>query len=147
MYWPTTPTCGCGPPPVVRRQTENSASGACGAHPCQACTTAAAWDQGQLTRKVVTVPTALSLNWKPVATPKFPPPPPRQAQKRSSCSPAEQTCSVPSAVTSLTWVTLSLVVPSWRDAKPTPPPRVSPATPTVGQEPAGMVIPCSQRPA
>ena len=40
---------------------------------------------------------------------------------------------------------LSLVSPYLRPENPCPPPRVSPAIPTVGQEPAGIIRPCDAR--
>src|SRR5438128_2244850 len=97
-YWPETRTVGV-PPARERLQTENSASGACGAHACHADTTAVACDQGQEAVKVATVETGLGLNRNEVAIPKLPPPPPRQAQNRSAFSAAEQTRALPSAVT------------------------------------------------
>ncbi len=40
---------------------------------------------------------------------------------------------------------MSEVVPSLREAKPTPPPWASPPTATVGHEPAGIVVPARAR--
>src|SRR5262245_45832702 len=78
---------------------------------------------------------------KLVTTPKLPPPPPRQAQYRSAWRDRSHVRTRPSAVTIVSARTLSAVVPSLREAKPTPPPSASPPTPTVGHEPAGIVPP------
>src|SRR5262249_24994498 len=67
-----------------RSQTENSSSGACGANACQAAIASAASSHGHSTEYVATLDTGWTRNVKRVATPKFPPPPPRQAQKRSA---------------------------------------------------------------
>ena len=67
--------------------------------------------------------------------------PPRDAQWRSEWWDASQSSRRPCASTMRTRATLSEVVPNCREANPTPPPRASPAIPTVGQEPAGIVMP------
>src|SRR3954454_16315649 len=65
------------------------------------------------------------------------PPPPRNAQNRSS-SPSTRR-RLASAVTTSKLVTRSSVSPNARPASPIPPPRTRPPTPTVGQLPAGGV--------
>ncbi|SHV02793.1 Uncharacterised protein [Mycobacteroides abscessus subsp. abscessus] len=55
---------------------------------------------------------------------------------------ADTTRILPSAVTTRAEISWSQVRPNLRVRTPTPPPRVSPAIPTVGQEP-----PASMRPA
>ena len=127
---------------AIRSITENNASGACGANACHAATACAACAHGHSIEYVDTVETGCVANTKLVAMPKFPPPPPRLAQKRSACWAASHVSSSPSAVTIRSCRTLSAVVPNRRDAYPTPPPSASPATPTVGHEPAGTVTPC-----
>src|SRR5579859_2889381 len=77
--------------------------------------------------------------------PKFPPPPPWHAQNRSLLLVESQTRTLPSASTILTDSRLSQVRPYWRDSTPTPPPNVSPASPTVGQEPPGTASPSAAR--
>jgi len=52
---------------------------------------------------------------------------------------AETSCACPSAVTIRTLRRLSQASPNAREAKPCPPPSASPAIPTVGHEPAGIV--------
>ncbi len=76
-----------------------------------------------------------------VTTPKLPPPPPRLAQKRSAFSDALHVRTRPDASTSVRPTMLSDVVPCRRELKPTPPPSASPAMPTVGHEPPGIVRP------
>ena len=85
--------------------------------------------------------TGYSLNVKDVATPKLPPPPPLQAQNSSGRVRASQVTVCPEAVTSSAAMSWSEVSPNFRELRPTPPPNVSPATPTVGQDPAGMATP------
>ena len=79
ISWPETRTVG-EPPPEPRLQTENSSSGACGAHACQAAITAFACAQRHEAEKVETVEIAVVLKRYSVAIPKLPPPPPRLAQ-------------------------------------------------------------------
>ena len=76
-------------------------------------------------------------NVNEVATPKLPPPPPREAQYRSLSRAWSQSRIRPSAVTICTESRLSQVRPKARDTTPMPPPSVSPAIPTVGHEPPG----------
>ncbi len=66
-----------------RKHVMNSSSGACGATPWNAPSTAAAWLHGHVIRKVETGGAGRVCTPKLVTTPKLPPPPPRQAQKRS----------------------------------------------------------------
>lgn len=122
-------------------QIEKISSGACGAQRCQAATTEAARLHGNEAKKYDADPTRWVVSVKPVAMPKLPPPPPRHAQKRSGLRRASHSSTRPSAVTIVRATTLSQVVPSAREARPTPPPSARPPTPTVGQEPAGTVRP------
>src|SRR5919204_2927601 len=133
------------PAKVLRFSTEKSPSGACGANACHAATTACASDQDHSSVKVETLPTAWVRKRRRVTIPKFPPPPPRRAQYRSSCWRELQTTARPFARTTVAATRLSDVSPNLRAAKPIPPPSASPATPTVGHVPAGTVSPCPQR--
>ncbi len=75
---------GTWPPGAAARcRFDQSASGACGAQDCQAATTLAACDQGQLSEKSTGSGAGIVRNVNEVTTPKFPPPPPWQAQNRS----------------------------------------------------------------
>ena len=76
-----------------------------------------------------------------VTTPRWPPPPPRRAQKRSGSRLGLAVTTRPSASTTFMAVTASLVSPWARVSTPTPPPWVSPAMPTVGQEPPAIPRP------
>src|ERR1700722_15571135 len=109
---PPTWIDGIDPPGAAARgRFDQSSSGACGAHDCQAEITRAAWDQGQ-DRKNRTISLAGWVeNVNEVTTPKLPPPPPRQAQNRAGLLLALHVRSTPSAVTICKEVTLSLVRP------------------------------------
>ena len=84
-------------------------------------------------------------NQNAVTTPRVPPPPPRQAQYSSGSLLALAVRIWPSAVTTWTCVIVSQVRPNARLPSPNPPPRLSPATPTDGQEPAGITRPFAAR--
>ena len=92
-------------------------------------------------RRVVTLTgvAALVANVYSVTTPKFPPPPPRQAQNRSAFCAALARTVLPLARTTLTAWRASQVRPYLRSSKPMPPPSVRPETPTVAQVPVGTV--------
>ena len=96
---------------------------------------------GQVAKKYEAVEAGETRRRKSVTIPKFRPPPPRQAQKRSALCRASQLSSRPSAVTIRSDSTLSEVVPSLREASPIPPPSARPPIPTVAHEPAGIVAP------
>src|SRR5258707_2178507 len=75
---------GGGPPGVAARcRFDHSASGACGAQDCQAAMTLAACDHGQRMKNRHGLGAGTVRNVNEVTTPKFPPPPPWQAQNRS----------------------------------------------------------------
>src|SRR6516164_5489474 len=138
---------GTEPPGAAERcRFDQSASGACGAQDCQAEITRAACDHGQDKKNRTICPAGRVVKVNEVTTPKLPPPPPRQAQNRSGLVLALHVLSWPSAVTICRDFTLSLVRPYARDTTPTPPPRVSPAMPTVGQDPPGTARPCAESP-
>ncbi len=90
---------------------DHRASGWYGAHDCQPATTLAACDQGQLRKNSTSRDRRRVRNVNAVAMPKLPPPPPRQAQNRSLLLVALQLRTVPSAVTSCTASSASLVSP------------------------------------
>ena len=73
-----------------------------GAQRCQASSTSAASSHGQVTVQITTSPIGCTRKVKAVAIPKFPPPPPRNAQKRSGCSSSLARSTRPSASTSST---------------------------------------------
>lgn len=134
------------PAEFSRWQDDQISSGWSGPHSCQAFTTAAAIDDGQVRYADTAWGAACVLNCSSVTTPKLPLPAPRSAQNRSLFSLALATSCLPSAVISVAWVRLSQVRPYARETTPWPPPRVRPETPTVGQEPAGIVTPFAARP-
>ena len=80
-------------------------------------------------------------SWNDVTTPRWPPPPPRSAQNRSGSCSALTLRTRRSAVTTCIEVTASQVSPIARVSTPTPPPRVSPAMPTVAHEPPAIARP------
>lgn len=131
----------CRSAALDRWQDDQISSGWLGPHSCQAFTTAAALAHGQVMYAETPCGAGCVLKRSSVTTPKLPFPAPRSAQKRSLFSVAFAVSCLPSAVISVAWVRLSQVSPYARDTTPWPPPRVSPETPTVGQEPAGMVTP------
>src|SRR6185437_9078775 len=124
------------------------ASGACGAQDCQPATTRAACDQGQDREKSTGSGAGIVRNVNEVTTPKFPPPPPWQAQNRSllCCGSALAVSTAPFAVTICNDSRLSQVSPYARAVTPMPPPRARPAMPTVGQDPPGTARPLAARP-
>src|SRR6185312_12158588 len=78
---------GVWPPGLADRcRFDQSASGACGAQDCQAATTRAACDHGQDRKNRHGLGAGVVRKVNEVTTPKFPPPPPWQAQNRSLCS-------------------------------------------------------------
>jgi len=103
---------GIDPPGAAARCTfDQSASGACGAHDCQAEITREACDHGQDRKNRTISPAGWVPKVKEVTTPKLPPPPPRQAQNRSEFWLELQVLTWPSAVTICRDCTLSLVSP------------------------------------
>ena len=105
-------------------------------------TTWSAAENGHATYARVMVGAAKVWKVNDVTTPRCPPPPPRSAQKRSGSLSALAVTILPSARTTCIAVTESQVSPYARVSTPTPPPWVSPAMPTVGQEPPGIPRPC-----
>src|ERR1700683_5016737 len=103
---------GTAPPGAAARcRFDQSWSGACGAQDCQPAMTRAACDHGQDRKKRTMSPAGWVRNVNEVTTPKLPPPPPRQAQKRSGLVLALATLTWPSAVTICSDCTLSQVKP------------------------------------
>src|SRR5215216_2512537 len=82
-------------------------------------------------------------NASEVTTPKLPAPAPRRAQNSSGSRVASHSIRRPFARTIWAPIRWSEVTPYFLPRIPSPPPRVSPATPTSGQVPAGMARPCS----
>jgi hypothetical protein len=78
-------------------------------------------------------------------SPKFPPPPPRQAQYRSAFVSASTRRARPSAVTIVAASRLSEVSPKRRPESPCPPPSASPAMPTDGHAPPGTSRPLARQ--
>src|SRR6185312_12909159 len=106
---------------------------------------AAACDQGKSQKPYAAVEAGWVASVSAVTAPKLPPPPPRQAHRRSGFVDGSATRTRPSAVTIRTARMLSLVAPMARAAKPTPPPRARPEIPTVGHDPVGTARPCAAR--
>src|SRR5450756_2558775 len=135
---------GVDPPCAAARcRFDQSASGAVGAQDCQAAITLAACDQGHDRKKITGSGAGWVRKLNQAATPKLPPPPPRQAQYRSACSVGLAVSTLPFAVTISTDSRASQVRPYARAVTPTPPPSVRPEMPTVGQEPPGTARPVS----
>ncbi len=122
-------------------QFDHSVCGVVGSHCCQAPSTDPAAAHGHSRVNRAMGGTGCTPNVNDVTTPKLPPPPPRQAQNRSSLADADAVSSRPSAVTTSSDCTLSHVSPKLRPNTPTPPPNVSPAMPTVGHDPPGSTTP------
>ena len=119
-----------------------NASGACRITSWAAASTVRACGHPQSSRQVA-LPTAGRVSKvKETFTPKFPPPPPRQAQNRSGSWSRSQESRVPSAVTTSVETSRSQVRPYARDTTDTPPPRVSPPMPTSSELPSGIASPC-----
>src|SRR5580693_7003772 len=76
-----------------------------------------------------------------VVAPKFPPPPPRNAQNRSGLLAADAVTAWPLGSTTDADVNWSQSRPACRELAPSPPPRACPAAPTDGQVPVGMPRP------
>jgi hypothetical protein len=70
-----------------------------------------------------------------VTTPKVPPPPPLRAQNSSRLRTGLAIRTAPSAVTTSASSRFAAAVPNPLEKLPNPPPRTSPATPTVVQPP------------
>src|SRR5271155_3581531 len=103
---------GSEPPGAAARcRFDHTWSGACGAQDCHPEMTRAACDHGQDRKNRTMSPAGWVRNVNEVTTPKLPPPPPRQAQKRSGLLAALAVLTCPSAVTICKDVTLSLVSP------------------------------------
>ncbi|GAB3910384.1 hypothetical protein GCM10029964_114110 [Kibdelosporangium lantanae] len=125
-----------GLPPVITRFVHSSL-GIWPTHSCHAPSTFAADPAGNRRENTASSGAGSVLKMNSVAIPKFPPPPPRSAQNRSVSVLLVAVTSRLSAVTMVTESSRSHVRPYFLDRTPIPPPRVSPATPTVGHEPAG----------
>src|SRR5207302_1158477 len=101
-YTPFTWTMGVAPfAPVSSKQFDQISSGPCGAHPCQALSTEAALLHGQRNVNSESVETGCTRKVNEVTAPRLPPPPPRNAQKRSESWLVSQVRMRPSAST--TW--------------------------------------------
>ncbi len=90
---------------------DQSFGSAVGAQACQALTTVAADENGQLNENIVTSGAGCVAKVSAVTTPRCPPPPPRQAQRRSGSMVVFAIFTVPSAVTISTSVRESQVRP------------------------------------
>jgi hypothetical protein len=130
-------------PAAVTSRLAASSSGAAGAQVCQAPITAAAWVCGQVRWKLVAAGSGSVRNTSEVTTPRLPPPAPRSAQNSSWSWWSSQSTTRPSASTTRAASRWSQVSPCVRPRIPSPPPSVSPAIPTVGPQPAGMVSSCA----
>src|SRR5271154_6694044 len=80
-----------------------------------------------------------------VVAPKFPPPPPRNAQNRSGWELADAVTVWPPGSTTVADRNASDISPACREWAPSPPPRAWPAAPTAGQVPVGIPRPAAAR--
>jgi hypothetical protein len=142
---PIVRTASVPVPWASRWSAAYSVEGASRANRCQPSTTALAVASGQVMRKNPSGSAPIVASRNDVTMPRLPPRPPRRAQKRSAFSVGPAVRTVPSAVTTSIETTRSQVRPWVRVWTPIPPPRVSPATPTVGHVPVGSDLPCSSR--
>jgi hypothetical protein len=128
-----------GPPPknvVMRYDQMLSGSPAC--HVCHAVSILPKSVKAMSAEKFVRFCVGCVLKVNDVTTPKFPPPPPRIAQKRSGSVMASHVSMRPSAVTTCAETSASHVRPHILSTTPMPPPCVSPEMPTLRQVPSGM---------
>ncbi len=80
-YWPSAVTLGEPEPPVVpSEKIEVSEAGACGAKRCQAASAVFACAHGKRMKNQAAPLARWARKVSEVTIPKFPPPPPRQAQ-------------------------------------------------------------------
>src|SRR5918999_4583569 len=99
-YWPSAVTRGGPEPPLVpSEKIEVRASGASGAKACHAARASLACDHGKEAKNQEAPRVRCVCRARLVTIPKLPPPPPRQAQKRSSLLSAVTWRTRPSAVT------------------------------------------------
>src|SRR4051794_10700934 len=103
---------------VASKQFDQSSSGPCGAHPCQALSTVAALLHGQRNVNNETEESGCTRKVSEVTTPRLPPPPPRSAQKRSGSCCVSQVRMRPSASTTCAESRLSQVRPNLRPRTP-----------------------------
>ncbi len=133
----------------IATNTEPIRSSADGAHFCHASNAGVRLVSPQATSKDVTAGMGWILNVNEVAIPKFPPPPPRDAHRRSASSSAFARTSFaprsPSGSTVWSSSRLSHVAPRLRDSTLMPPPNVTPAIPTVASSPHGTACPVEAR--
>src|SRR5277367_1017888 len=80
-----------------------------------------------------------------VVAPKFPPPPPHNAQNRSGWELADAVTVWPPGSTTVADRNASDISPVCREWAPSPPPRAWPAAPTDGQVPVGIPRPAAAR--
>ena len=80
-----------------------------------------------------------------MVAPKFPPPPPRNAQNRSGWELADAVTVWPPGSTTVADRNASDISPACREWAPSPPPRAWPAAPTDGQVPVGIPRPAAAR--
>ena len=135
-------TGAAGSADAVTSRLAASSSGPSGDHDCQAAISSGAAAAGQTRWKPVSSGAATVAKASAVTTPKRAPPAPRSAQNRSGSRSASQVTERPSGSVTCAARRASEVSPWRRPRIPSPPPRVRPAMPTSGPQPAGIVTPC-----
>src|SRR6201993_1487791 len=108
---------------------------------CQPTRTCAKDCGGKLRFTASTSPVGNVAKVSEVVTPKFPPPPPRNAQNRSGLLAADTVTAWPLGSTTDADLNASHIRPACREWAPSPPPRACPEAPTEGQVPVGMPRP------
>src|ERR1700721_313047 len=108
---------------------------------CQPTSTWANDCGGKLRLTTSTSPMGNVAKVSEVVAPKFPPPPPRNAQNRSGWELADAVTVCPPGSTTVADRNASDISPACGEWAPSPPPRACPAAPTDGQVPVGMPRP------
>src|ERR1700753_1468162 len=112
---------------------------------CQPTSTCANDCGGKLRFTASTSPVGNVAKVSEVVAPKFPPPPPRNAQNRSGLLLADAVTAWPLGSTTDADRNASHIRPACREWAPIPPPRACPEAPTDGQVPVGIPRPAAAR--
>src|ERR1700759_5257189 len=110
---------------------------------CQPTRTCANDCDGKLRFTTSTSPVGNVAKVSEAGTPKFPPPPPRNAQNRSGLLAADAVTAWPLGSTTDADLNASHIRPACREWAPSPPPRAWPEAPTDGRVPVGLARPAA----